>query len=68
MAQTVYNWFQIDGDKPCHKKTFCGATEEIHDDMMYDYMTRLQASGRTVRNSPHFPCSGFLSTKLHLFC
>ena len=46
-AQSVYNWFKTDEDsEPKHRKTFYGATEEIHDDIVYDYMARLQTIRR----------------------
>ena len=44
MAQSVYDWFQVDDDKPGHRKTFYGATESIQDDMMYDFMSKIQAT------------------------
>eukprot|EP00794_Sanderia_malayensis_P011001 gene11001-12164_t len=50
LARTVYNWFVINDDtKPRHRKVFAGATEEIHEDMMYDYLLRMQTS-RTGAN------------------
>ena len=48
MVQSVYEWFQVGGEKPVYRRTFYGATDEIQDDMMYDFMTRMQTTGRAV--------------------
>eukprot|EP00112_Aurelia_sp_Birch-Aquarium-sp1_P017330 Seg4001.2 transcript_id=Seg4001.2/GoldUCD/mRNA.D3Y31 product="Ubiquitin-associated domain-containing protein 2" protein_id=Seg4001.2/GoldUCD/D3Y31 len=46
-AQSVYNWFKTGEDsEPRHRKAFYGATEEIHDDIVYDYLSRLQTMRR----------------------
>lgn len=46
MVQSVYEWFRVDEEKPAYRRTLYGATEDIQDDMMYDFMTRMQTTRR----------------------
>ena len=48
MVQSVYEWFRVDEEKPAYRRTLYGATEDIQDDMMYDFMTRMQTTRRAV--------------------
>ncbi|XP_065056501.1 ubiquitin-associated domain-containing protein 2-like isoform X2 [Rhopilema esculentum] len=53
LTQAVYDWFQVGSDKKSnHCKSFYGATAEIHDDMVYDYLSRWQMSQGGFESGP----------------
>ena len=70
LTQAVYDWFQVGPNKKSnHCKSFYGATVEIHDDIVYDYLSRWQMSQggfASVRIYKTLLCSVLLSQQFSI--